>query len=192
MVEMTCKKCDFIKPETDFPLNRTNGREYRKTTCNSCDNKARLGRKITPPIKTDKFRKRVNAASRKWNQNPKNRPTQIVQDARYSDEKKGLVSDLDKEWVAEQIANPCSYCGEKEILMTLDRIDNSIGHLKNNLLPACGRCNYFRRDMPFDAWKILVPAVKEAREKGLLEGWDGFGRKRKSGEVPEPGLSGLS
>src|ERR1035437_1233940 len=48
------------------------------------------------------------------------------------------------------IAKGCTYCGElNQIQMSLDRKDNFLPHVKSNCLPACRRCNYFRRDMPF-------------------------------------------
>jgi hypothetical protein len=55
--------------------------------------------------------------------------------------------------------------------MTLDRIDNTIGHVKTNVKPACIRCNLLRRNMPYAAWLMLVPAVKKARKFGLFDGW---------------------
>lgn len=57
-------------------------------------------------------------------------------------------------------------------MMSLDRIDNKVGHLKTNVVAACIRCNYFRRDMPFAAWKIIVPAMRKARKMGVLKGWN--------------------
>lgn len=57
--------------------------------------------------------------------------------------------------------------------MTMDRIDNSLGHLMSNVLPACIRCNYLRRDVPFEAWMVIVPSVKKAVEEGLFGTWTG-------------------
>lgn len=181
MVEIICKKCGKTKPEIDFPLNRTNGKQYRKTTCTACDNKDRINRKLTPPVRTEQFKKRVNEASSRWRYKPENRASVIVTDSRGSDRVRGMSCDLDVEWVKELISKGCSYCGETQILIGLDRLDNSIGHLKSNVVPACGRCNYLRRDMPYKAWETIVPAIKEAREKGLFKGWDGFGRNRTRG-----------
>lgn len=61
--------------------------------------------------------------------------------------------------------------------MTLDRIDNKMGHTKENVLPACIRCNNLRGDMPIQAWTFLVPKVKEAKESGLFEDWDAYWQK---------------
>ena len=71
---------------------------------------------------------------------------------------------------------------------SIDRINNDQGHVLDNVVPACARCNYLRRDMPHEAWLILVPAVRLARESGAFGDWDGFGRKKKIGELTAPGI----
>ena len=177
---VVCQKCDLPLPESAFPLNKTNGKVYRKSICKKCDNTARKNRAHSTPERTEKYKKRVNEASRRWRSNPANRATAIVKDCRGSDRRKGLTNDIDKEWVREKISQGCAYCGETNIVMTLDRIDNSIGHIKSNVIPACLRCNYLRRDMPMGAWKMLVPAIRKANEKGLFADWDGFGRRGKN------------
>jgi len=97
----------------------------------------------------------------------------IYEDARRSDRKRDLENDLTKAFIREQIEKGCSYCGEESIRMTLDRIDNSIGHLQSNCVPACIRCNCTRRHMPYEAWLIVAPAMREARLAGLFGDWTG-------------------
>lgn len=184
-MEMICKKCGTAKPEEKFPLNRTNGREYRKTTCNQCDNKARLLRKRSIPYKSEHRKQKQSEAARERRVQPESRPAIIVKDSRSSDKKRGLLNDLDKDWVREQISFGCSYCEETELLMTMDRVDNSRGHTKNNVVPACIRCNYMRKDMPMEAWNFLVPYIKQAKEKGLFGDWDAFGIRKRNGNVGE-------
>jgi len=115
-----------------------------------------------------------------------NRAKYIVMDSKQSDKKskaKGLdrENDLTIEFVEKLIANGCEYCGETELLMIADRINNDLGHLQSNVKPACIRCNHIRGSMPFEAWMCLVPQVKEARTRGLFGNWSGpkrYGRKR--------------
>jgi hypothetical protein len=57
--------------------------------------------------------------------------------------------------------------------MTLDRVDNSIGHIKSNVVPACTRCNYTRRDMPYEAWLLIAKSMRKAREAGMFDNWTG-------------------
>jgi hypothetical protein len=99
--------------------------------------------------------------------------TTIKVDARSSDRKSGLENDLTKEFIAAEIAKGCAYCGESTVRMTLDRIDNTKGHTQDNVVPACIRCNYTRKDMPYEAWLIVAKGMQEARERNLFGGWTG-------------------
>jgi hypothetical protein len=57
--------------------------------------------------------------------------------------------------------------------MTVDRVDNDLGHLQSNVVPACVRCNHVRGQMPYEAWLMVAPGMRAAREAGLFGGWDG-------------------
>lgn len=97
----------------------------------------------------------------------------IYEDSRREDVKAGRENDLTLEYIAKSIQHGCLYCGENAIRMTLDRIDNQIGHTVVNTVPACIRCNYMRRNMPYRAWLVICPAVRLARELGAFEDWQG-------------------
>lgn len=97
----------------------------------------------------------------------------IVRDARHSDKKYGRENNLTKDAVAALLSSGCSYCGERQIRMTLDRVDNARGHTLDNVVSACIRCNMMRRDMPYTAWLAIVPSVRDARESGLFGDWVG-------------------
>lgn len=57
-----------------------------------------------------------------------------------------------------------------------------------NVIAACLRCNYIRRDMPYSAWCLLIPGLKAARKAGLFAGWDNRVRipnlERNAGMAP--------
>ena len=111
----------------------------------------------------------------------------ILEDARKADRKRNLVSDLDYEFIVTLISKPCSYCGDTDLRRTLDRLDNSLGHTKVNVVVACERCNYIRRHMPIDAWLALTGAVRAARRKGLFGSWTGVIHRREALEpLPPP------
>ena len=95
----------------------------------------------------------------------------ICVESRSSDRKHGRDNDMTREFIRELIRNGCNYCGDTSIRMTLDRIDNTVGHVKSNVVAACVRCNLVRRDMPFDAWLILASSMRTAREKGFFGNW---------------------
>jgi hypothetical protein len=93
---------------------------------------------------------------------------------RKTDRASGLgPTDLSYDIIEDLIRNPCFYCDETEITMTLDRIDNTIGHIRSNVVPACFRCNMLRGSMPYAAWLVVSKAVKEARLLGLFGSWAG-------------------
>ena len=171
-----CKKCKRKRRESFFYLNRTAGKEYRKSICKNCDNKARTSRAMRWRPHTQEQIEKRRLSNLRYRKSPKARVGSIIRDARHFDKRKGFDHRLTTAWVSQQISKPCSYCGERTLLMTLDRIDNLKGHVPENLNSACLRCNYLRRDMPFAAWIVIVPAVRLARERGLFSGWDGFGR----------------
>jgi hypothetical protein len=97
----------------------------------------------------------------------------VLTDSKGSDRKAKREHDLTYDLVKSLLGMACSYCGESGLRMTLDRIDNSLGHLQSNVVPACVRCNYSRGTMPYEAWLFLVPGLREARESGSFGDWVG-------------------
>lgn len=95
----------------------------------------------------------------------------IVKDSRMADKRSGMVCDLTVEFVSKAISQPCSYCGTTKVRMSLDRIDNKLGHSMANVKPCCRRCNWLRRDMPYQAWLLLVPALMEVERNNLWADW---------------------
>lgn len=92
------------------------------------------------------------------------------------------MHDLTPAFVEAAICLPCAYCGDSNSPLSLDRIDNTIGHLQVNVVTSCRRCNMVRGDMPIEAWLHIAPAMKTAREAGAFGAWNGprVGGKRKS------------
>lgn len=97
----------------------------------------------------------------------------IFRDSKKSDKKKGRENNLDIPFIEAIIQEPCSYCGETSLRMTLDRKDNCLGHIKSNVVGACLRCNYARGDMPYKAWLFLIPGLRLAKEAGAFDEWTG-------------------
>lgn len=97
---------------------------------------------------------------------------QAVWDQSYrQDNDRKFENDLTVKFIEQQLAQSCSYCGETQLKMTLDRIDNDLGHTQANVLPACLRCNLFRKDLPFPVWEKLCEGMRTAREAGLFGQW---------------------
>jgi hypothetical protein len=113
----------------------------------------------------------------------------ILSDARRADRKRKHENDLTLAFVTEFIARPCDYCGDEELRKTLDRIDNERGHIRTNIVVACERCNYVRRNMPHVAWMVITPAMRDARVRGLFGDWTGaIHRREPLDPLPLPAL----
>jgi hypothetical protein len=126
--------------------------------------------------------------SRKHRQERADYPARFVlMDARASDRKRGFSSnDLDLTFVEQLMQDGCSYCGTRVLRISLDRLDNAKSHDKSNVVACCFRCNYIRNSMPYEAWLIIVPAVRAAYEKGLFGNWRETPFNKKA--EPEPGV----
>jgi hypothetical protein len=82
-----------------------------------------------------------------------------VYDYKYTDKKKGLVSDLTVEWFKENITSqPCTYCGSTEKI-GCDRVDNNKGHNMDNVIPCCDLCNQTRSNNFTVAEMIRIGSV---------------------------------
>jgi hypothetical protein len=166
-MDRVCNTCGKSKDDKHF--GKTGG-GYRRRICNTCKTKRFLAQH---PGKKYEY-----AASYR-----KRHPSKmIVVDCRASDKKHGFdPNDLDADFVAVLVKDGCTYCGEQSMRITLDRLDNSKGHMRNNVVACCLRCNYVKGSMPQEAWEHIVPAVRSAREKGLFGNWRtvSFNRKYK-------------
>ena len=163
---MVCKICSADKTEDEFYQSgriRKTGAISRQPVCKKCNYARQLAReKLDPDLMLRRRRKydRVNEKAKVDRRSGEKRSQFIVEDCLKSDRKRKMGNDLTVEFV-EGILSSCSYCGETEkIQLSIDRIDNKRGHLQDNVVPACVRCNIVRRDMPYEAWLMLAPAMK--------------------------------
>lgn len=174
-----CLVCTTEKPISKFRMNRANGKEYVRYACRICDN---LRRKTLPgyldKLKRSNERRKIVAKVNRLN--PQYRAKMLLKDCKGSDQKKKRTCDLTIEFVENMLKQKCQYCETDEIMLTLDRIDNTLGHLQTNVMTACVRCNDIRKDMPFAAWMCLVPGIRDAVQQGLFESWVG-GSARNGG-----------
>ena len=83
---------------------------------------------------------------------------------------KGLTFDLDVKWFKENIlGKACIYCGDTKNL-GCDRINNNIGHVKDNCVPCCYLCNITRKDdYTFEEMKILGRAIRKNIDNLLIK-----------------------
>ncbi len=174
--KIECRNCHFgkypsmMKTMYGKPLN----------ICRKCDGQGRKARYKKKPRSRSR-KDRINATKREARLSNRTPEKFILIDSRNTDKKYGRENDLTREFISEKIKEGCAYCLETEGRMTLDRIDNDVGHLQSNVNSACVRCNYIRGDMPFAAWAAIVPSIREAKLSGLFDGWDGGWKWRKTG-----------
>ncbi len=57
---------------------------------------------------------------------------------------RNLAWDLSYDEFVELWGKPCFHCGEAINGIGLDRLDNSKGYAKDNVVPCCSPCNYMR------------------------------------------------
>ena len=89
---------------------------------------------------------------------------------RSADKKKGHRGPLIPWPEAEPLMlADCSYCGGAG--GGLDRINNDIGHVSGNCVPACTTCNLLLLDMPVGMKKLFSCGLRAAREEGYFEIW---------------------
>lgn len=153
-----CTKCGVEKPSSEFYWKRI--KKHRKN-----------GKIVSYQVKFAQCRKCHNR--QKTQTHMHNRPSFLCTSYKDSDRKFHRENNLTRALVAEYIAQPCFYCGANDISMGLDRIDNSKGHIVGNVNPCCIRCNSIRRDMPHEAWIMMVPGVKQAYETKKFGNWIG-------------------
>lgn len=190
-----CTKCDISKNKDQFPIRKYRGNLRFRRTCRSCETQSRFVRATSDSMNGQKRKQRETRyieQRRLYSQtrrtNPRLRANNIRTDSLKSDKRRGFDNDLTIDFINSLIANPCSYCGDDELMRTLDRIDNNIGHIQTNVVCACIRCNYMKRDMPHEAWIALVSAVRAARIAGLFKDWTGQARRKcqRSAEDSNP------
>ena len=79
-------------------------------------------------------------------QQRRNKINKMISAYKCKDKKRNFICDLDFDFVDKLTNKPCIYCGDTHNI-GLDRIDNSKGHTKDNVVPCCVECNTVRNDL---------------------------------------------
>jgi len=138
-----CKHCDEPKsPDKMVPCGKAGSR--LRALCKQCKVRINKTRRHQNP---EDDRRISRAYQQRLRADLSRLPQVIFSDSRRTDKKAQRENNLTKEFIATEIAKGCAYCGESKIRMTPDRIDNSLGHTQGNVVSACLRCNYTRKDM---------------------------------------------
>lgn len=103
---------------------------------------------------------------------PKNNPTDRVKASKMISSYKRKdyknqtsICDIDIDWMINNImTKPCVYCGDTN-RVGCDRIDNSKGHTKDNVVPCCFDCNCARNNnFSHEEMFIIGKTIAEIKE----------------------------
>jgi len=140
----TCKELfpatnEFFYKSKDRPL----GLDYR---CKVCDKLRKDPRKWSERynLMSDAQKEKSKENKRIYNKTKKGRSYSTLKAYQKFDKIKNFDNDLDINFVFSFKDSPCVYCGYPST--GLDRIDNSIGHLKSNCVACCAECNIARNN----------------------------------------------
>lgn len=91
--------------------------------------------------------------------------SKMISSYKNKDAKNGVsMCDIDIDWMIENIlSQKCVYCGDDQRI-GCDRIDNSKGHTKDNVVPCCIECNTARNNnFSFDEMKIIGATIRQIK-----------------------------
>lgn len=100
----------------------------------------------------------------------RNKISKMIASYKCTDKRKGLQTDITKDWVLENIIRKvCSYCGSDKNV-GCDRIDNKVGHLMSNIIPCCRDCNAIRGNLfTVDEMKLIGKTLKVIYAKRISQ-----------------------
>lgn len=106
-------------------------------------------------------RKVIDISELQNEQKKKDKISKMLSAYRIRDKKRNRDNDITIEYLTNALKNSCIYCGSNEKI-GLDRIDNSKGHLMNNCVSCCYRCNTTRQNnFTYDEMLILGRTIKK-------------------------------
>jgi len=85
--------------------------------------------------------------------------TILIKQYKWDAQRRGYEWELEREFVKDVTKKNCFYCGDSpsQLIKTnttdnhgdylyngIDRFDNTRGYIKDNCIPCCGRCNYWK------------------------------------------------
>lgn len=154
--ERQCSDCKIIKSlnSNNFgsSINCKFGYDYKCRSCTSIRHKLFRG--------TEVQKQRVTKYNISYYEKDSGRAKNLLSNYKRYDKRKKYVTDITEEFLLNIFTMCCYSCGSREKL-GLDRIDNSMGHIKTNCLPCCGPCNINRQlfNLSSEKTKIHVGPV---------------------------------
>lgn len=110
---------------------------------------------------------------------------EIIRRYRYGAINKGHSWNLTDEMALSLIRSPCYYCGEVGMrarrnkrnpsntalnINGIDRMNSDLGYEVDNVVPCCSRCNFRKREIPYDEFLEWIKIVYEHMNLGEING----------------------
>lgn len=152
--ELICKRSNEWAKNNKEKLKKTR-KEYSKTKTHK-ENRKKYRQKTEVKIKYNTYyRSKTREIKYRYNA------------AKHRAARKNHVFEITESQYTQYLNNGCYYCGCSLFIengIGLDRINNSIGYTKENVLPCCGSCNKTRGDrFTVEETKIMIMALLEHR-----------------------------
>ena len=145
MTNRTCFRCGQSLEATSDNFYREKSRPLGLSyECKECHRERKKGRDrrkerwaaLTPEQKELRRQRML-----RWSRTQRGRATHLRKAYQRVD-----ACNLTADEILEYIVQPCVYCGTTTKNRGLDRIDNSLPHIKGNVQTACTDCNVMRGD----------------------------------------------
>ena len=156
-----CNRCKETLPATEDVFvkdkSRPLGLAYECIQCHRERKRGRDNRSDRWASMTEEQRGKAKARNKRYSQTDKGRAVFLRKAYQRIDS-----CDLTTAEVLELILKPCVHCGTTELPIGLDRIDNSLPHIKGNVAPSCAPCNFARGDrFTFDEMQIIGKVIRK-------------------------------
>lgn len=98
----------------------------------------------------------------------------LLSQYKYEARVRDLCWELTDEEFYHLVASNCIYCGNQPkqkliqfVYTGIDRKDNTLGYTKDNCVPSCGLCNWWKRDLTFEKFVTHVQQIAQ-HQRNLL------------------------
>lgn len=96
----------------------------------------------------------------------RSKASKMISSYKHKDKINGVsICDIDIDWMLENITNkPCVYCGDTH-RVGCDRIDNTKGHTKDNVVPCCYECNCAKNsNFTYDEMLLIGETIRKIKQ----------------------------
>lgn len=147
-----CTDCKCIFPLDSHNFHKSKNRKFGfEYKCKECEKKRavikNINRRGTQRFKklTREQKEKKYAHNRAYYKTKIGRAKALAHSYRKMDRIKNVESDITWEFIMNNILDKeCFYCKSEEDSLGCDRLDNSIGHTMDNVVPCCRICNTTR------------------------------------------------